>query len=129
VISAKKNGFSMATQRILVASQICVREGKDGLKLHNLRTDHVTIRSQLRYLIGAKIADLKCRVFGGNPLQLSGSGLEPDPEPNLEFGPVAKTIHSNKLHYAVHNWSFTWSVVAIHSCIILHKYACNVLLI
>jgi hypothetical protein len=34
---------------------------------------------------------LKCRVFAGNPLQRSGSGLELDPEPNPEFGPVAHT--------------------------------------
>ena len=67
---------------------------KEGLKLHNLHTDHVTIRSELRYLIGAKIVDLKCRVFGGNPLQRSGSGLEPDPEPNREFGPVANTSYA-----------------------------------
>ena len=66
---------------------------KEGLKQHNLRTDHVTIRSELRYLIGAKIVDLKCRVFAGNLLQRSGSGLEPDPEPNPEFGPVANTMY------------------------------------
>jgi hypothetical protein len=65
------------------------------LKLYILRTDHVMIQSQLRFLIGAKIVDLKCRVFGGNPLQRSGSGLELDPEPNREFGPVADTMDSS----------------------------------
>ena len=40
-----------------------------------------------------------------------------------------RTLHSNKLHYAVPKWSLTRSVVAIRSCIQLHKYACNVLLI
>jgi len=90
-ISAKKCGFEIATQRILVRSQISEREGKQGLKQHNLHTGHVTIRSELRYLIGAKIVDLKYRVFGGNLLQRSGSGLEPDPESNREFGPVANT--------------------------------------
>jgi len=70
------------------------REGKEGLKLHNLRTDHVTIWSELRYLIGGTIVDLKCRVFGGNPLQRSSSGSEPDPEPNREFGPVANTSYA-----------------------------------
>ena len=40
--------------------------------------------------------DLKCRVFGGNPLQRSGSGLEPDPEPNREFGPVANTSNAGR---------------------------------
>jgi hypothetical protein len=29
------------------------------------------------------------RVLGGNALQRSGSGSEPDPEPNREFGPIA----------------------------------------
>ena len=32
------------------------------------------------------------RVLYGNPLQRFGSGLEPDPEPTREFGPVANTI-------------------------------------
>jgi len=31
------------------------------------------------------------RVLCGNPLQRFGSGLEPDPEPTREFGPVANT--------------------------------------
>jgi len=31
------------------------------------------------------------RVLCGNPLQQFGSGLEPDPEPTREFGPVANT--------------------------------------
>ena len=70
---------------------------KEWLKLDNLRTDHVTIRSELRYLIGAKIVDLKCRVFGENPVQRSGSGSEPDPEPNRDFGPVAKTTQHTEL--------------------------------
>jgi len=53
------------------------------------------IKSELTYLIGAKIVDLKCRVFGGrtgpmakvrvffwyDPLQWFGSGSNPDPEP------------------------------------------------
>ena len=38
---------------------------KEGLKLHNLPTDHVTIRSELKYVIREKIVDLKCRVVGG----------------------------------------------------------------
>jgi len=67
-ISAEKCGFSIATQRILVQSQIWEQEVKEGLKLNNVRTDHVTIRSELRYLFGAKILDLKCRVFGWKPV-------------------------------------------------------------
>ena len=31
-----------------------MQEVKEGLKLDNLRTDHVMIRSELKYLIGAK---------------------------------------------------------------------------
>jgi len=40
-----------------------------------------------------------------------------------------RTLHSNRLHYAVPKWSFTRSVVGICSCIQLHTYPCNVLLI
>jgi hypothetical protein len=36
-----------------------------GLKLHNLPTDQVVIRSELRYSIGVKNVELKCQVFGG----------------------------------------------------------------
>ena len=31
------------------------------------------------------------RVLCGNPLQRFGSGLEPDPEPTRDFGPIANT--------------------------------------
>ena len=41
------------------------------------------------------------RVLGGNPLQWSGSGLEPDPELTQEFGPVANTIHAARVCYNV----------------------------
>ena len=64
---------------------------KEGLELHNLRTDHIMIRSELKYLIGGRVAMLKCQVLCGNPLQRFGSGLETDPEPNQELGPVANT--------------------------------------
>jgi hypothetical protein len=63
----------------------------EGLYLHDLRTDHVTIQSELRYLIGVKIVHLKCLVFGGNLFQWSGSGLEPELELNREFGLIANT--------------------------------------
>ena len=53
--SAEKSPSFTAIQRILLQSQIWQREVKEGLILHNLRTDHVTIRSELRYLIGAKV--------------------------------------------------------------------------
>ena len=44
-----------AIQRILIGSQIRKREVKERTKLHNVHIDHVTIQSELRYLIGAKI--------------------------------------------------------------------------
>jgi hypothetical protein len=90
-ISAGLCGFSIATQQILVQSRMWEREGKESLKLHNLCTDHVTIRSELRYIIGAKIVDLKCRVFGGNQLQRSTAGSEPDPALDREFGSFGNT--------------------------------------
>jgi hypothetical protein len=46
-----------------------MREVKQELKLHNLRTDHVMIRSELIYLIGAKAVGtvyLELR-FGSDP--------------------------------------------------------------
>jgi len=58
-------GFLMVTSWILVVSQIWKREVKERLKLHNLHTDHVMIRSELKYLFGSKDVWLKCRVFGG----------------------------------------------------------------
>ena len=78
---------------------------KELVKLHNLRTDHVTIRSELKYLIGAKVVRLKCRVYDvktgpiatvrvfvwQDPLQWFGSGFDPDPQPTCEFGTVANT--------------------------------------
>jgi len=47
--------YFTATPRILVESQIRNQELKERPKLHNLRTDHVMIRSELKYLIGAKV--------------------------------------------------------------------------
>jgi len=44
-----------AIQRILVELQIGQREAKQRKELHNLRIDHVTIRSELRYFIGTKV--------------------------------------------------------------------------
>jgi hypothetical protein len=58
------------------------QEMKEGLDPNNLHTYRVTIRSELRFLIVGIIVDLKCRVMGANPLERSGSGLEPYPEQN-----------------------------------------------
>src|SRR5882757_782054 len=63
------------------------------------------IRSELKYLIGAKNVSLKCRVFGGKtgpfpmvrvfrvvrPVATVRVRVEPYPEPAREFGPVANT--------------------------------------
>jgi len=53
--SLKNRLYFTATQRISVRSQTWMREVKEGLKLHNLRTDHVTIRSELIYLFGVRV--------------------------------------------------------------------------
>ena len=38
----------------------------ERLEVDNLRNDHVTLWSELEYLIRAKVMIVKCRVFGGN---------------------------------------------------------------
>jgi len=40
----------------MVQSQIWQREVKERLKLHNLHSDHIVIQSELKYLIGVKVA-------------------------------------------------------------------------
>jgi hypothetical protein len=68
---------------------------KERLKLHNMHIDHVTIRSELKYLIGAKDLALQwpgfevepgpnAKVWGFHvvkPLPRFGSGSNPNPEP------------------------------------------------
>jgi hypothetical protein len=63
------------------------------------------IQSELKYLIGAKIVNLKSRVFGGKsgpfptvrvfrvvrPFATVRFRVEPYPEPTREIGPVAIT--------------------------------------
>jgi hypothetical protein len=65
------------------------------------------IRSELKYLIGAKIVNLKSRFFGGKtgpmatvrdfgvvrPVATVRIRVEPYPEPTGEFGPVAITSY------------------------------------
>jgi len=53
-ISLKMCPNFTATQQISVGSQIWMLEGKERQIVHNLRIDHVTIQSELRYVIGAK---------------------------------------------------------------------------
>jgi hypothetical protein len=70
-----------------------------------VRTDHVMIWSELKNLIGGKIVNLKCRVFGGKtgpfpmvqdirvvrPVATVRFRVEPYPEPTRESGPIANT--------------------------------------
>jgi len=87
-----------ATQRISVGSQICKREVKEWLVLYNLCTDHIMIRSELKYLIGAKVAGPvqwnrgpgttwpnnggSMSGPGNNPAKTKQFGFRPDLEPN-----------------------------------------------
>ena len=115
--------FSIATQWILVGSHIWDREVKERLELHNLHSDYIMIRSELKYLIGGKVVMLKCWVLCGNPLQQLGSGLEPDPEPNREFGTVANTnfsaeCYTGKVVWISQRWQGTLFILcnAYQSC-------------
>jgi len=94
-------GFSKPTQRILVRLPIWQREVKERLKQHKLHINHVMIQSELRYLIGAKIVNLKCGVSSGKtgpcpmvpvlhvvrPIAIVQFRAEPEPEPELEWEP------------------------------------------
>jgi hypothetical protein len=56
IISCKIVLYFTARQWLSVGSQIWKREAKDRLELHNLHPDHLVIRSELKYLIGVKVA-------------------------------------------------------------------------
>jgi hypothetical protein len=47
------------TQGILIGSHLDEWEVKEHPKRHNLRTYHIVIRSELKYLIGAKVLSLR----------------------------------------------------------------------
>jgi hypothetical protein len=79
-----------------------------GLKLHNLRTDHVTIQSELTYLIGAKIGVLKCRVFGGNPLLTL---VFPDVGQNLPEHHTLQMVPSNPASSTIYRERFQVRVI------------------
>jgi len=55
---------------------------KERLKLHNLRIDHVTIQSELKYLIGAKNLGL----------QMPGFEVEPGPNAMVPIFHVVKPL-------------------------------------
>jgi len=87
-------GFLIATKPILLRLQIWMREENERPILHNICIDHVTIQSELRYIIGGNFEMLKCGDFGGktspiamvrvfvwyDPLQWFGSGDNSNPE-------------------------------------------------
>jgi len=102
-ILSEMSGFLVVTQRILVRWHIWDWEVKERLELHNQRTNHVMIRSALKYLITGKVVMLKCRVFGGGtgpfpmgpvfrvvrPVAMVQFRVKQKPEPTREFWPVA----------------------------------------
>jgi hypothetical protein len=47
--------YFTAIQQISARSQIEKREMKERIELHNLHTDHITIQSEIWYLIGTKV--------------------------------------------------------------------------
>ena len=75
--------FVTVVQRILVHSQICQREVKKQLELQNLHVDLVMIQSDLKYLIGAKVAGSvirncsTCLTWPKNRAFMSGPGNNP----------------------------------------------------
>jgi len=77
LISRKMCLYFTATQRISVGSQIWKWEMKQRLVLHILHTDHVMIRSELKYLIGAKVAGTVIwnRSPGNNPAKTKRFGF------------------------------------------------------
>jgi hypothetical protein len=84
---------------------------KGRVELHTLRTDHVMIRSELKYLIGGQVVILKCRVFVGKtgpfpvgrvfrrvrPVVTVRFWVKPEPELIREFDPVADTTDATLL--------------------------------
>jgi hypothetical protein len=78
---------------------------KERVELHNLHTDHISIPSELKYLLGGKVVKLICWVIGGKtrpfplgrvfhlvrPIATVWFVMEWEPELTREFGPVAHT--------------------------------------
>jgi hypothetical protein len=62
-ILSENRRFSKTTQGIVVGILIWQWELKKRVEMHNLHTDHVMIRSELKYLISTKVVNLKCWVF------------------------------------------------------------------
>jgi len=71
--------YFTANQRILVRSQIWQREVNERLELHNLHIDHVMIRSELKYLIGAKNVGTAKWTHGPVPTRPKYTGFRSGP--------------------------------------------------
>ena len=130
----KNRLYFTATQRISVQSQIWMREVEDGLELHNVRTDHVTIRSELIYLIVVRITwSVKLNRGPGSsrtqtPGLMSGPGMKPaktgrfrllggswpGPGPSVQFQPGPKPGNPEPL-LTLSMWSMN-SVPDIEVC-------------
>jgi hypothetical protein len=103
-ISREKWHYFTAIPWILVQLQTWEWEVKERLIMHNLRTDHVTIGCELRYLMGAKLAGIVIwkqgpgstwpenpRLMSGrenNPTEIKGAGFRPGLEP-YQIKPLA----------------------------------------
>ena len=112
-ISRKISRYFTAILRILVRSQIWQREVIARLKLHNLRTDHVLIRSVLKYLLGPNVAGTVKWNCGPDTTQLKNrrfiSGAGNSPAKKRRFGFLAgsgtepnRTASQNPDHWQVH---------------------------
>jgi hypothetical protein len=109
--------YVIVTQRILVQSQIWMQEVKQGVNLDNLRINHVAIRSELRYLIGARVGGTVKWTHGpGNsPALVSRFGLLgrswPGPGPSVRFQPGPKPGNPEPLLTITISTSFATSSI------------------
>jgi hypothetical protein len=90
---------------------------KERLKLHNVCTDHVMIRSEQQYVIVAKIVNLKCQIVVGRtgpfamvrvfrvvrPVATFQFQVEPYPELAREIGPVVNTSYNRAFQEPFNN--------------------------
>jgi len=104
-ISSEIFGFSIATQRIWIRSQIRHSEITERITLHSVPIDHAVVWSELKYFIGAQNLNWKQLVFSGKtspcPVVQVLRGMravatvrfsvEPDLNLIREFGPCANT--------------------------------------
>jgi len=96
-MSLKICPYFTATQRVSVGSQICKRDVIAQLKLHNLQIDHVTIRSELKYLIVAK-------AVGTVKLEpLPGSNQAKIPQFNVRSGKQPRQENASRIVRRVWN--------------------------